>query len=114
MNGSFVDNTDEKGNFRLEFSFGTRRVSIRLVDSFSKSFIEKVHTVNFAPGTFGLIYDAVLLMPRPKPVEFTPTIDQSFEINAGKSTLGDLRIPANYVYDQDGNLYEVSMTYILR
>ena len=108
-----MDYTDESGDFRLEFPFGTRRASIRLVDAFSDDFITKVHTVNFAPGTYGIVYDTVLLFSRPDPIEFMSTSDQQIEITTGDSMLGELQIPAESIYDQNGNLYEVSENFII-
>ena len=110
VNGTYVDNTDEDGNFQLEFPFGTRRASIRLVDVFGGDFIEKTHTVNFAQGAYGIIYGTILLFRRPDPVTFDSTSNAEIDISSSDSgtNLGSLRIPENSIYDENGNLFTVS------
>ena len=97
------------GNFQLEFPYGTERVTLQFVD-YADTLQDKTHIVTFEVGESGVIYEEVIMQRLPEPIIFDSREESVIEIDTGgdEGTLGNITIPANSVYDADGNLYEVA------
>ena len=101
LNGTNVGLTDISGNFWIQIPYGTERVTLTFTDPFG-TFYDKIKSVNFPRGAAGIFYGVVSVAVRDTPVQFDTTVERTIN-----SSLVDITLPANAVYDANGELFTV-------